>query len=187
MLCFLRANDHGLGPAGLRNALSGQGPMPTRSHCDIVVAANVGGDRTLYLIGGNVLNAVVMRKLPLDRNGRLLPEATGSAMASPPDAGRADSGTPAGAATPAPAGAPVSGGTAAGDESEESGMPIDGAACRPGYPAACSFNRRDWAVLLKLKPQAQLGGPVPVAVPAPALPAPSAPPAAERAAPASTP
>ena len=38
----------------------------------MVVAANAGGDQTLYLVGGNVANAVVMRKLPLDRTGRLL-------------------------------------------------------------------------------------------------------------------
>ncbi|MGV8921924.1 MAG: DUF2272 domain-containing protein [Thermomonas sp.] len=28
--------------------------------------------------------------------------------------------------------------------------------CSPDAPAACNFNRQDWAVLLKLKPQAQL-------------------------------
>ncbi|MEO5963804.1 MAG: DUF2272 domain-containing protein [Thermomonas sp.] len=30
------------------------------------------------------------------------------------------------------------------------------APCSPDVPAACNFNRQDWAVLLKLKPQAQL-------------------------------
>ncbi|MEO5629262.1 MAG: DUF2272 domain-containing protein [Thermomonas sp.] len=30
------------------------------------------------------------------------------------------------------------------------------AVCSPDAPAACNFNRQDWAVLLKLKPQAQL-------------------------------
>ncbi len=30
------------------------------------------------------------------------------------------------------------------------------APCSPDAPAACNFNRQDWAVLLKLKPQAQL-------------------------------
>lgn len=108
LLCYLRAETEGLGAAGLRTALAGPAPMPRHSHCDIVVAANVGGDRTLYLIGGNVLNAVVMRKLPLDRSGRLATDAF---------------------------------------------APRD---CSPGNPAGCSFNHRDWAALLKLKPQAQL-------------------------------
>lgn len=183
MLCFLRASDHGLGAAGLRAALSGQGRMPTRSHCEIVVAANVGGDRTLYLIGGNVLNAVVMRKLPLDRSGRLEPAALGlatsgasTASADARQAGPAQAATAAHAASGAsPAAAAIQ--AAAGDAAEDSATPIDGAACRPGHAAACSFNRRDWAVLLKLKPQAQLGGmapaaPAPVAQP-PAQPAPA--------------
>ncbi|UNK56697.1 DUF2272 domain-containing protein [Pseudoxanthomonas daejeonensis] len=183
MLCFLRADDEGLGPAGLRAALSGQGRLPTRSHCEIVVAANVGGDRTLYLIGGNVLNSVVMRKLPLDRSGRLEPATLGQAMAgvpgthaSAPDAGpvqAAAAAQPASGATPSHAAIPAASAGAA--EAEDSATPINAAACRPGNAAACSFNRRDWAVLLKLKPQAQLGGILPLAG-AP-MAAPAAPPA----------
>ncbi len=114
LLCFLRAADEGRGADGLRAALSGQGSMPRQSHCEVVIAANPGGDRTLHLVGGNTLNAVVMRQLPLERDGRLA-RATASGVA---DAG-----------------------------------------CGPGLPGACDFNRRDWAVLLKLKPQAQLGLP----------------------------
>ncbi|MNN26954.1 hypothetical protein D3C81_1404750 [compost metagenome] len=50
-----------------------------KSHCEVVIGANVGGDRTLYLVGGNVANAVVMRKLMLDRTGQLeLPKANNS-------------------------------------------------------------------------------------------------------------
>ncbi|MBD7920354.1 DUF2272 domain-containing protein [Xanthomonas bonasiae] len=75
LLCFLRGRKQPLGAAGLREALARGGALPWESHCDIVVAANVGGDHTLYLIGGNVLNAVTMRKLPLDRAGRLQLEA----------------------------------------------------------------------------------------------------------------
>lgn len=161
MLCFLRAGDEGVGPAGLRAALSGQGRMPTRSHCEIVVAANPGGDRTLYLIGGNVLNAVVMRKLPLDRSGRLLAGALGPATmaAALPDGNdpAPGNGRDPAAARPPPAG------TGDATATEDSATPIVAAACRPGHADACSFNRRDWAVLLKLKPQAQLGGFVPVA------------------------
>ena len=47
-----------------------------KSHCEVVLAANMGGDHTLYLIGGNVMNTVAMRKLSLDRSGRIqLPPA----------------------------------------------------------------------------------------------------------------
>ena len=162
MLCFLRAGDHGLGPQGLREALAGNGRMPSRSHCDIVVGGAPrgaapppgGAHHTLYLIGGNVLNAVVMRKLPLDRSGRLLPEALGTAGIG--------IGTAAAPATPGPAvpAGAAAAGMSAGEapSAEDSATPIVAAACRPGHAAACSFNRRDWAVLLKLKPQAQLRG-----------------------------
>ncbi|XQA71802.1 DUF2272 domain-containing protein [Xanthomonas sacchari] len=71
LLCFLRGRRQPVGTAGLREALARGRPLPWESHCDIVVAANVGGDQTLYLIGGNVFNAVTMRKLKLDRSGRL--------------------------------------------------------------------------------------------------------------------
>lgn len=69
LLCLLRGRSTALGYAGLKAALGGSAPMPWQSHCDVVVAANVGGDRTLYLIGGNVFNTVMMRKMPLDRAG----------------------------------------------------------------------------------------------------------------------
>lgn len=72
LLCLLRGRDRSLGFAGLNAELARGGTVHWKSHCDIVVAANVGGDRTLYLIGGNVLNTVMMRKLPLDRAGRLV-------------------------------------------------------------------------------------------------------------------
>lgn len=80
LLCLLRGRDDVIGFAGLSAALARTGAVGWPSHCDIVIAANVGGDRTLYLIGGNVFNTVMMRKLPLDRTGRLVlpkPLATG--------------------------------------------------------------------------------------------------------------
>ena len=40
--------------------------------------------------------------------------------------------------------------TEAGDDAATA---LETGRCRPGDPAACSFNRRDWVVLLKLKPQ----------------------------------
>ncbi|MCW4453824.1 DUF2272 domain-containing protein [Flavobacterium sp. MXW15] len=73
LLCFLRGGDVPRGHAGLRQALADNRAAHWKTHCEIVVAANVGGDRTLYLIGGNVLNAVTLRMLPLDRSGRLEP------------------------------------------------------------------------------------------------------------------
>lgn len=156
LLCFLRDGDDGLGPEGLRQALGSKRKMPRRSHCDIVVAANVGGDRTLYLIGGNVLNSVVMRMLPLDASGRLL----ANAIAVAGSAATAE-------LAPVPAAGPSAQGDTTGEaaalEMEEDGPVAAGATCRPGDPAACSFNRRDWVVLLKLKPQAQLGGAIPAA------------------------
>jgi hypothetical protein len=45
------------------------------THCDIVVCANLDGDSKLYLIGGNLLHTVMMRKLPLNAAGRFVPAA----------------------------------------------------------------------------------------------------------------
>ena len=71
LLCFLRERNGSLSHAGLVQALQAGRSDHWKSHCEVVIAANPGGDRTLYLIGGNVANAVVMRKLPLNRMGRL--------------------------------------------------------------------------------------------------------------------
>lgn len=86
LLCLLRGRDRSLGFAGLSAELAHGGTTHWKSHCDIVVAANVGGDRTLYLIGGNVLNTVMMRKLELDRAGRLV-------LPTPQDSGGGDEDT----------------------------------------------------------------------------------------------
>lgn len=102
--------------------------MPWQSHCDVVIAANVGGDRTLYLIGGNVFNTVMMRKMPLDRAGRVVlptPQSDGSQ-----------------------------------DQSED-GLGI-ASECTPAHEELCDFNRRDWAALLKLRPDALMTAPPPV-------------------------
>lgn len=92
LLCFIRGRNQTLGYAGLTAALGGHGSAPTESHCDIVVAANIGGDRTLHLIGGNVLNAVTMRQLELDRSGHVvlpLPaQPAGQGDGEPGDPGR---------------------------------------------------------------------------------------------------
>lgn len=106
LLCYVRMPGRTYGHAGLLAAVRADGGG-LQMHCDIVVAANPDNDATAYLIGGNVLQGVTMRLLPINRSGRLwgLP-------------------TTAGAAAP----------------------------CSPDNEAGCSFNRQDWAVLLKLKP-----------------------------------
>ena len=125
MLCYVRTSRV-YGYAGLADAIDG-GAKGLKMHCDIVVAANAGGDSKAYLIGGNVQQAVTMRLLNLNATGRFwnLP------MRSQGDV-----------------------------------------ACSPDAPAACNFNRQDWAVLLKLKPQAQLALMPPVRMlPSPRVPA----------------
>ena len=109
LLCYARSGRV-YGHAGLAEAIDG-GAKGLRMHCDVVVAANPGGDSRVYLVGGNVQQAVTMRVLNLNATGRFwnLP------MRSQGDAG-----------------------------------------CSPDAPASCNFNRQDWVVLLKLKPQAQL-------------------------------
>ena len=115
LLCYVRTGRV-YGYDGLASAIDG-GANGLPMHCDIVAAANPGGDAKAYLIGGNVQQAVTMRVLNLNAGGRFwnLPRRT--------------------------------------DGDVE---------CSPDTQAACDFNRQDWAVLLKLKPQAQLAllGPV---------------------------
>lgn len=82
LLCFLRDRDQPLGYAGLRQALAEDRTANWKTHCDVVVATNVGGDRTAYIIGGNVMNTVMMRMLPLDRAGRLQPATEGTGAAT---------------------------------------------------------------------------------------------------------
>ncbi len=124
LLCFLRDRRQVLSHAGLLQALASGNATHWKSHCEVVVAANLGGDQTLYLIGGNVMNTVAMRLLPLDRSGRIELQA---------------------ARDPA----------------------VDdlGPGCSPGREEECSFNRQDWAALLRL-----------TALPPPAEPATAAPP-----------
>ncbi|QNP40663.1 DUF2272 domain-containing protein [Lysobacter solisilvae (ex Woo and Kim 2020)] len=69
LLCFSRGRSD-IGANGFRDFLaSGSGGM--NMHCDIVVAANPDGDGKLYLVGGNVLQGVTMRVLPLNRTGAI--------------------------------------------------------------------------------------------------------------------
>lgn len=76
LLCFLRDRSSTLSYSGLVQALGNGSVGHWKSHCEVVVAANLGGDQTLYLVGGNVMNTVAMRLLPLDRTGLIkLPPA----------------------------------------------------------------------------------------------------------------
>ena len=83
LLCYVRANVRVLGHDGLLDRLAGTGvPM----HCDIVVGA-VAGDMA-WLVGGNVQQAVTLRMLRLDAEGRLadLPLREASDAPCSPDA-----------------------------------------------------------------------------------------------------
>jgi hypothetical protein len=109
LLCYMRDRRETLSYSGLVQSLASGNVTHWKSHCEVVVAANLGGDRTLYLIGGNVMNTVAMRKLTLDRSGRIeLPAAKATTS---------------------------------------DGMEVG---CTPGREDECSFNRQDWAALLKL-------------------------------------
>ncbi len=89
LLCFLRDRDSALSHAGLVQALQAGRADRWKSHCEVVIAANPGGDRTLYLIGGNVANTVIMRMLSLDQTGKLeLPAAANTDSGCSP--GRAE-------------------------------------------------------------------------------------------------
>lgn len=68
LLCFSRGANV-IGPQGLRDMLGNGSNDGLNMHCDIVVAANPGNDGKLYLVGGNVLQGVTMRVLPLNRSG----------------------------------------------------------------------------------------------------------------------
>jgi len=54
-------------------ALFEQGGGGLKTHCDIVVGVDLNGDSKLYTIGGNLLQTVMMRKLPLNAAGRFVP------------------------------------------------------------------------------------------------------------------
>ena len=77
LLCFARMRNV-VGYQGLRDFLGNGSSAGLNMHCDIVVAAGPHGDSKLYLVGGNVLQGVTMRVLPLNRKGLIwgLPHRT---------------------------------------------------------------------------------------------------------------
>ena len=89
MLCYVRTGTvHGF--EGLARTIDG-GAKGLKMHCDIVVAANPGGDSRAYLVGGNVQQAVTMRLLNLNATGRFwnLPMRTQADAPCTPDASAA--------------------------------------------------------------------------------------------------
>jgi len=67
LLCFVRGSGAPFGHAGLRKFLaSGDGSLAM--HCDVAVGTSRDGNY-LYLVGGNVLQGVTLRQLPLNRRG----------------------------------------------------------------------------------------------------------------------
>jgi hypothetical protein len=70
LLCFSRGSGD-LGAQRFRDFLASGSGDGMNMHCDIVVAANPGGDGKLYLVGGNILQGVTMRVLPLNRSGMI--------------------------------------------------------------------------------------------------------------------
>lgn len=67
LLCYVRGGRV-YGHQGLVAAIDG-GANGLAMHCDIVVAANPDNDGKVYLVGGNVLQAVTMRVLNLNAAG----------------------------------------------------------------------------------------------------------------------
>lgn len=70
LLCYLREKNRVHGYRGLVDHL-GRSSKPFDSHCDIVVGVNIDGDSKVYVIGGNVVQGVTMRKLNLNSRGLL--------------------------------------------------------------------------------------------------------------------
>ena len=86
LLCYVRANSRMFGYAGLQQVL-GNGNESLGMHCDVVVGVDRGADGVAWLVGGNVFDAVTMRKLPLAADGRFaaLPRRDPGAPPCAPD------------------------------------------------------------------------------------------------------
>lgn len=84
LLCYARVPSQVFGTAGFRQWLGRPFSDALAMHCDIVASITGGQAR---LVGGNVLQGVTMRILPLNRTGRFwsLPRRTGGEAACSPD------------------------------------------------------------------------------------------------------
>ncbi|GGK06477.1 DUF2272 domain-containing protein [Luteimonas terricola] len=87
LLCYVRVPGRSYGFGGLATLLSADGGG-LGMHCDIVVSAGEGSERTARLVGGNVLDGVTMRMLPLTAGGHFedLPLRQDAGPACSPDA-----------------------------------------------------------------------------------------------------
>lgn len=87
LLCYVRVPGRAFGFGGLATLLSSDGGG-LGMHCDVVVGAGEGGDRMARLVGGNVLDGVTMRLLPLTAGGHFadLPARIETGAACSPDA-----------------------------------------------------------------------------------------------------
>ena len=83
MLCFVRASSTTFGHAGLRAHFDGNNGG-LAMHCDVVVGFD-GKKSRAYLVGGNVLQGVTMRILPINRSGQFwsLPQRISSTACTP--------------------------------------------------------------------------------------------------------
>lgn len=84
LLCFARTPPQVFGAQGFREWLDRPFSGALAMHCDIVVSTS--GNRA-RVVGGNVLQGVTMRVLPLNRTGRFwsLPRRTGGEAECHPD------------------------------------------------------------------------------------------------------
>lgn len=85
LMCYVRQAGNTYGFDGLRTFLSANNGAGLKMHCDIVIAANPGGDGHLYLVGGNVLQGVTLRMFALNRNGMIWGLPRGSSSGCAPD------------------------------------------------------------------------------------------------------
>ncbi len=85
LLCYVREAGNRYGFEGLRTFLSSSDSGGLKMHCDIVIAANPGGDGHMYLVGGNVLQGVTLRIFALNRNGMIWGLPRGSSSGCAPD------------------------------------------------------------------------------------------------------
>ncbi|PZO64111.1 MAG: DUF2272 domain-containing protein [Pseudoxanthomonas suwonensis] len=69
LLCYVRVASRTFGFADLASLLSQSNNEGLGMHCDIVVGVNPGNSQLAYLVGGNVNQAVTLRKLRLAPNG----------------------------------------------------------------------------------------------------------------------
>lgn len=85
LLCYVRVAGRSYGFAGLAGLLS-RDDAGLGMHCDIVVSVQAR-DATAYLVGGNVLDGVTMRLLPLTPGGQFedLPARLAGDPACTPD------------------------------------------------------------------------------------------------------